>query len=216
MRDLDLEADGAVLLRGAALSFLPELENALSQTPRDRPGVRLQGVAALVSLLEPTGPIGSIVGQRPVRAVLFDKSPTTNWSLGWHQDRTIAVEARHDLHGFAPWTRKAGLLHVEPPFEIIERMTTLRIHLDPVPADNAPLLIVPGSHRLGKIPVNAVQGIVDRLGTAACLAEPGDIWRYATSILHASAAASGDRRRRVLQVDYCSDILPHPLHWAGL
>ena len=30
-------------------------------------------------------------------------------------------------------------------------MVTLRVHLDPVPATNAPLLIAPGSHKLGRI-----------------------------------------------------------------
>jgi hypothetical protein len=31
-------------------------------------------------------------------------------------------------------------------------MVTLRIHLDDTPAANAPLLIAPGSHALGKVP----------------------------------------------------------------
>ncbi|WP_202900669.1 hypothetical protein [Sphingomonas phyllosphaerae] len=38
----------------------------------------------------------------------------------------------------------------------------------------------------------------------------------ATPILHASAAAQGNRRRRVLQVDYAAIALPQPLVWLGL
>lgn len=67
---------------------------------------------------------------RPVRAILFDKTPVTNWGLAWHQDRTIAVSTRHEMPGYGPWSLKAGLQHVEPPFDVIESMLTLRIHLD--------------------------------------------------------------------------------------
>jgi ectoine hydroxylase-related dioxygenase (phytanoyl-CoA dioxygenase family) len=99
---------------------------------------------------------------------------------------------------------------------VIEAMVTLRIHLDPVPADNAPLLIVPGSHRLGRIAAPDITATVERCGTAACLAERGDVWSYATPILHASAASTGYARRRVLQVDYAAGALTAPLAWLGL
>ena len=89
---------------------------------------------------------------RPVRAILFDKTPSTNWGLPWHQDRTIVVTRRVEVEGFGPWTVKRGLLHVAPPFDLLAGMVTLRIHLDPVPETNAPLLIAPGSHRLEQIP----------------------------------------------------------------
>jgi len=29
---------------------------------------------------------------RLVRALFFDKTPERNWSVGWHQDRTVALE----------------------------------------------------------------------------------------------------------------------------
>lgn len=189
---------------------------------RERAGVRLHGIAALSALLATDSKTGALATMRigkdahPVRAVLFDKTPATNWALGWHQDRTIAVRARHDLPGWGPWSTKAGIEHVEPPFAIIERMVTLRIHLDPVPLDNAPLLIAPGSHRLGRIPEREIDSVVARCGTVTCLAERGDVWVYATPIVHASAASNGHARRRVLQVDYAAEPLPPPLEWLGL
>jgi ectoine hydroxylase-related dioxygenase (phytanoyl-CoA dioxygenase family) len=151
-----------------------------------------------------------------VRAILFDKSEATNWALGWHQDRTIAVRARADIPGYGPWSVKAGRLHVEPPFALIEAMLTIRIHLDAVDDANAPLLIAPGSHRLGRIPEPEIDATVTRCGTTTCLAERGDIWLYATPILHASAAATAPRHRRVLQVDYSADDLAAPLDWLGI
>jgi ectoine hydroxylase-related dioxygenase (phytanoyl-CoA dioxygenase family) len=95
-------------------------------------------------------------------------------------------------------------------------MVTLRVHLDPVPATNAPLLIAPGSHRLGLIPETYTPHVVRQCGTFACLADAGDIWIYATPILHASEAALKPARRRVLQVDYAIGELPGGLKWLGV
>lgn len=105
---------------------------------------------------------------------------------------------------------------MEPPFALIEAMRTMRIHLDPVPQDNAPLLIAPGSHRLGRIPESELAAVVERCGTACCLADTGDVWLYATPIVHASAASSGAGRRRVLQVDFAGEALPPGLEWLGV
>ncbi|WP_294395148.1 phytanoyl-CoA dioxygenase family protein [uncultured Sphingomonas sp.] len=92
-----------------------------------------------------------------MRAILFDKTAETNWSLAWHQDRTICVRRRIDVDGFGPWTIKGGMQHVAPPFDLLTRMVTLRVHMDDVPATNAPLLIAPASHTDGRIAVNAVR-----------------------------------------------------------
>jgi ectoine hydroxylase-related dioxygenase (phytanoyl-CoA dioxygenase family) len=126
------------------------------------------------------------------------------------------VQARAEVPGYGPWSIKAGMQHVEPPFALIEAMRTLRIHFDAVDADNAPLLIAPGSHRVGRIPEAEIDAIAARCGTRACLAERGDIWTYATAILHASAAAAQPRHRRVLQFDCSPDALPTPLKWLGV
>ncbi len=177
---------GAVRLEAAAADQLDEIEAALAEQPSGRAGVRLRGIAALDGLLAAMGPIGARIepfaGERArrVRAILFDKSASANWSLAWHQDRTICVRARRDVAGFGPWTVKAGMLHVAPPFALLERMVTIRIHLDDVPEDNAPLLIAPGSHRLGLVREDAIGAAVAACGTYACLAETGDIWVYAT------------------------------------
>ncbi len=45
----------------------------------------------------------------------------------------------------------------------------------------------------------------------ACLAASGDVWAYATPILHASRRSTSKGPRRVLQVDYSAERLPDPL-----
>ncbi|MDB5707965.1 MAG: phytanoyl-CoA dioxygenase [Sphingomonas bacterium] len=219
---LTIEHHGAALYPGAALSILDDLEAALAGLPADQAGVRLHGIPGLAALLDGTGVIGRLVADRQgensraVRAILFDKSATANWALGWHQDRTIAVRERVDTKGFGPWSVKVGITHVEPPFALLETMLTMRIHLDPVPDSNAPLLIAPGSHRLGRIAERDIDASVARCGTFACTADRGDTWIYATPILHASARAVRPQHRRVLQVDFCAQALPPGLDWLGI
>jgi hypothetical protein len=120
------------------------------------------------------------------------------------------------LPGFGPWSIKAGVVHVEPPFEIMAGMITIRAHLDDCDVDNAPLLIVPGSHRFGRVPAGQTAEMARRLGHAVCRARAGDTWVYATSIIHASERARVPGQRRVLQVDYADRQLPGGLEWLGI
>ncbi len=213
---------GAQLFERACASLIPEILHALEAETLDRPGVRLTSRAAAMPILGADGVLGRIAataigaGARPVRAILFDKSEQTNWSLAWHQDRTIAVKHRLAVEGFGPWTVKAGMQHVAPPFDLLSRMVTLRAHLDDVPADNAPLLIAPGSHCAGRVSEDSIDAVVRQCGVMACLANAGDVWLYATPILHASERAARPTRRRVLQVDYAAEDLPGGLEWLGV
>lgn len=220
---LSLKVDGAELAKSAiAPDVLKMITDALSDQPADQAGIRLFGVEALRPFIEPNGAVGRLAARKmkgppqAVRAILFDKTPSTNWSLAWHQDRVIAVQDRIEVTGFGPWSRKHGALHVAPPFEVLSRMITLRLHLNPVPETNAPLLIAPGSHTRGRIAESDVPTVVEECGVVACLAEAGDAWLYATPILHASEAAAIPEHRRVLQVDFAVDPLPGGLRWLGV
>lgn len=204
------------------MPFLVELRAVFDLLPKDQAGLRIKGVPELQPFFVSDGALGSIAASvlgtrgRAVRAILFDKTPRSNWSLAWHQDRTICVKQRIDVEGFGPWTTKGGMQHVAPPFEVLARMVTLRAHLDDVPANNAPLLVAPGSHTAGRVPVGEIDQVVRRCGTRACLAGAGDVWLYATPILHASDAATMPVHRRVLQVDFASGELPGGLEWHGI
>jgi len=220
--DFDFAIDGAQVFSGALMTCMAELEAALAGLPTDEVGTRIHDIEALKPLLANDGCIGAVAASilgtqsKPVRAILFNKSAETNWSLAWHQDRTICVKEKRKVPGFGPWTVKRGMHHVAPPFELLERMVTLRAHLDDVPASNAPLLIASGSHTRGRIPVREVEAIVRACATRTCLAEAGDIWLYSTPILHASGAAKEPSSRRVLQVDFAAEWLPDGLEWLGV
>lgn len=222
-QELALARDGAEYVKGVLdQADVADLEQTLPSSGSALASRRIFAAPALDRWLGPTGRVGALVAARlgeharPVRALLLDKLSHSNWSLGWHQDRVIAVKARRQVAGFTHWTRKGGVLHVEPPFDLLARMLTARIHLDDVERSNAPLEIARGSHRLGRVPERDIAGVVGRCGVMACLARAGDVWLYSTAILHKSEAAVRPARRRVLQVDYCADELPGGLEWKGV
>lgn len=221
-RATDFASYGAQLFKGALNPCIDVLEAALSTLSQKEAGLRLHGIEGLAPSLTIDGCIGAVAASvlgataRPVRAILFNKSPETNWSLAWHQDRTICVREKREAPGFGPWTVKSGMVHVAPPFDLLTRMVTLRAHLDDVPATNAPLLIAPGSHKYGRVAVEDVEKVIEVCGSVSCVAEAGDVWLYATPILHASEAASLPTSRRVLQVDFAAEELPFGLEWLGV
>lgn len=211
-----LAADGC---RHFARAAAPALVAALAEhcAEAGKPGARLAcngdvvrtALSALLPVAERCRP-----GARPVRAVLFDKSEAGNWGVPWHQDRTVAVQRRIDTAGFGPWSVKSGVVHVEPPFALLARMVTLRLHLDDCPADNAPLHVALGSHR-ARIAATYAAALAAARPQVTCLASAGDIWAYATPIVHMSDRALRPSRRRVLQVDFSPDDLPGGMEWSS-
>ena len=207
--------DGALRIGG--LFDSPRLET-LTTFDVMGPGVRLQDARLAAAIAPATAAASILLGgsARPVRAVLFDKTAEANWLVAWHQDRTIPVRERIEAPGFGPWSRKDGILHVMPPVAVLEQMATLRIHIDPVGPENAPLRAALGSHRIGLVPAAEAAKTAEAMPCPVCLAEAGDVWAYSTPILHASDRAAVPTRRRVLQVDFAVDELPGGLEWAGV
>lgn len=147
-----------------------------------------------------------------VRALWFDKPPSANWFVPWHQDRTVAVRSRTTVQGFSGWTRKEGVWHVLAPPEVLERMITLRIHLDDADAENGALQVVPGTHKYGHFAVDGEAG--RRVTPAVTLSvRAGDIVAMKPLLLHSSNRSGDHRPRRVLHLEFASDPLPDGLQW---
>ncbi|WP_051382930.1 phytanoyl-CoA dioxygenase family protein [Gloeobacter kilaueensis] len=148
-----------------------------------------------------------------VRSLLFDKTPRANWKVCWHQDRTIALKRRIDVAGFGPWSRKAGVVHAHAPKAILERMLTLRLHLDDSTALNGPLRVLPGSHRSGCLDWQTVQHWQATETAITCLVPRGGALLMQPLLLHASSAAHLPHHRRVIQIEFAADELPGGLEW---
>ena len=84
-----------------------------------------------------------------ISRLYFNKNADRNWSVPWHQDKTIAVKQKAIATGYKNWTVKQGVTHVQPPIGVLAKITTIRIALDDTNAKNGGLKIIPQSHNLG-------------------------------------------------------------------
>lgn len=150
----------------------------------------------------------------PVRAIYFDKSAEANWLVAWHQDLTIAVGHKTEMAGYGPWSVKNGLVHVPPPVELLERMLTIRLHLDDADAENGALQVIPGTHLLGRLNAEAIQKSRQDRAAVLCTAKSGDALLMRPLLLHASGRTISHRRRRVLHLEYACERLPAGLEWC--
>lgn len=150
-----------------------------------------------------------------VRGILFDKTPDANWKVAWHQDLTIAVRERREVEGFGPWSEKAGVVHVQPPAAVLERMVTVRLHLDPCGPENGPVQVIPGSHREGRLAADDVQQQrAARDAVPACVGA-GGVLLMRPLLLHASSPSTAPAHRRVIHLDFAADALPGGVEWHG-
>jgi ectoine hydroxylase-related dioxygenase (phytanoyl-CoA dioxygenase family) len=182
------------------------VRNLLTLSPAVR---QLAGSPEVRRVVEPL--LGA--GARVVRAILFDKTAGANWKVAWHQDLSIAVRERIDVPGFGPWSVKAGVVHVQPPRAILERMVTLRLHLDDCSIDNGPLEVIPGSHRAGVLSPAQVEEWRRRVPPVACCVPAGGAMLMRPLLLHASSSATVPGHRRVIHLEWSADELPEGLEW---
>jgi ectoine hydroxylase-related dioxygenase (phytanoyl-CoA dioxygenase family) len=149
-----------------------------------------------------------------VRAILFDKTQGANWALGFHQDTTIAVAERVETPGFGPWSIKDGVVHVQPPAEVLARMVTVRVHLDDADASNGALAVIPGSHRFGLLETDAIREMVGQGRQVSCDVHEGDAVVMRPLLLHGSPRATREAHRRVMHLEFAANELPGQLRWA--
>ncbi|HEX8393307.1 MAG TPA: phytanoyl-CoA dioxygenase family protein [Longimicrobium sp.] len=200
------EVDGpeAIRRRGTVHA----VRNLLEVVPAVRALARSPAVRALV---EP------VLGAEcfAVRGILFDKTPDANWKVAWHQDLTIAVAEEREVDGFGPWSRKAGIPHVQPPAAVLENMLTVRVHLDPCGIENGPVQVIAGSHRHGRLAPDQVDAWRDREPAVPCTCGVGGALVMRPLLLHASSPSTVPGHRRVVHLEFGAGGLPGGLDWHG-
>jgi len=214
--------DGVAIIAGAVDAGEVEIcRSGFAGLDPAVPGQRVFSLtAAMASLVAPEGALGRMASAllgaeaRPARILQFDKTVESNWRVPWHQDRVIAVEQRVEVFGYGPWSEKAGVVHVEPPEELLLGMVALRLHLDDCPVTNGALEVAAGSFKCGRVVTGDIASIVARSVRHVCVARAGDVVAMRGLSIHASAKAAEPSRRRVLHIDYATSPLPAPLRWA--
>jgi len=150
-----------------------------------------------------------------VRGLLFDKTPTANWRVAWHQDVAIATKAQASVDGFGPWTVKAGVPHCHAPARILEQMVAIRVHLEACGPADGPLRVLPGSHASGRLDPGEIEGWKARSVPSLCVAGSGGVVVMRPLLVHASSSAERpDVRRRVVHLEFTAAELPGGLEWA--
>lgn len=150
-----------------------------------------------------------------VRANYFDKTVEANWKVPWHQDLTISVKEKRETEGFSAWTMKAGIGHVQPPVEILEKMTALRFHLDNADETNGALKVITKSHTKGRLSAGEIKKMREANESALCRVKQGDCLIMRPLILHSSSAGTFPKRRRVIHLEFSACGLPNGLEFYG-
>jgi ectoine hydroxylase-related dioxygenase (phytanoyl-CoA dioxygenase family) len=147
-----------------------------------------------------------------VKGTFFNKTQESNWKVAWHQDLTIMVRERREVHGFGPWTVKAGIVHVQPTVDVMSRILAIRLHLDESGEENGPLRVIPGSHRHGRFSAKEVAEW-SRRDSRSCLVPRGGALLMRPLALHASSASLVPKPRRVIHLEFTTDKRPGGLDW---
>ncbi len=149
-----------------------------------------------------------------ISGMWFDKLPTANWQVPWHQDRHLPVHS-FVAHGWGPWTVKDGLPYVEAPEPWASARIAIRLHLDACPIGHGHLTVIPGSHRHGVLAPEHIDALVGRGPVIPLSAEVGDLLILHPLLLHRSSPAYRPGHRRVIHVEWCAMPLPAGGVWAS-
>ena len=201
---------------------ISELINVVEPMLKNCPAAGIRGISQKVSAIQDLSNspnilklVTTILGTeaRLVRSILFNKSPEVNWKVTWHQDLSIAVAEKVNIEGFNSWSVKEGVVHVQPPESILEKMLTVRIHLDAANESNGALWVSPGSHLFGRIPAAQAASVAKKNGESLCSVQAGDVLLFRPLTLHSSRKVSSPNNRRVIHFEFSSAKLPSPLEW---
>lgn len=150
---------------------------------------------------------------RPVKAIFFDKTASSNWYVTWHQDLTIAVKEKIEFPGYGPWSIKDGIPHVQPPASVLERVTAIRIHLDDCSEENGALKFIAGTHKFGKLSSQDFSKLKEANEAICCSAAAGDVIVMSPLIVHSSSKATNPSQRGVLHIEYAAGSLAGGMAW---
>lgn len=147
-----------------------------------------------------------------VRGIFFNKTQSANWKVVWHQDLTISVRERRDAGGFGSWTMKDGVLHVQPPADVMSSMLSVRLHLDESGPDNGPLRVIAGSHKQGRLSAEQVACLKKETAVTCCVPKGGALLMR-PMLLHSSSTCVILEPRRVIHLEFAATELPLGLEW---
>ena len=199
--------------------LLDQIQNAALS--RSKAGIRHamkhRSVADLATDPRLLGMAREILGPSaiPFRATLFDKSPTSNWLVVWHQDTALPLRERYEAPGWGPWSVKDGVTYAHAPTAALEQVVALRLHLDDSTADNGPLRVLPGTHRMGVLSDDQLHDLSAKIPEVVSSVPKGGVLAMRPLIVHASSKSRSEAPRRVLHIEYARHLEIETQRWLA-
>jgi hypothetical protein len=208
-----IEQDGYGILPGIVSRAHVEIvltDLASAKVPRSRAGIRHlmghPGVSRIAHSSDVLGIAGEVLGKGaiPFRATLFDKSPTSNWLVMWHQDTALPLSERRETDGWGPWSVKDGVTYAHAPASALEQVLAVRIHLDDSNLSNGPLRVLPGTHRAGVLTDEEIHELSESVRCVDCPVPKGGLVLMRPLAVHASSKSASNVPRRVIHIEYAA------------
>lgn len=178
-----------------------------SGTRRSRAGIRhalsLSPVTAVAREPQMIELAREVLGSEafPFRATLFDKSPTANWLVVWHQDTALPLRERIDQPGWGPWSIKEGIDYAHAPATALSQVLALRV--------------LPATHTLGVLTDDSIHELAAQIAPVDCVVPKGGVVAMRPLVVHASSKSQIEMPRRVLHIEYAaSESIVRPLQLA--
>ena len=149
---------------------------------------------------------------KSIKSIYFDKPPSANWIVNWHQDLTINLSNKKEVPNYKNWRETNDRTIVQPDRKLLENIFTIRMHLDDCTKENGALRVIEKSHIKGVIEIkewmNNKEGV-----EKICEVKKGGILIMKPLILHASKRTENQKNRRVIHVEFTDQELPNGLNW---
>lgn len=150
-----------------------------------------------------------------IKSIYFDKPPSANWLVNWHQDLTINLKEKLDINGFKNWRVLKDRTVAQPNIDLLENIFTIRIHLDKTTKENGALQVIPKSHRHGIINWQKEKDNW-RVEETICEVDQGGVLLMKPLLLHSSKRTENQKNRRVIHLEFSDKELPLGLNWWEL
>ena len=146
----------------------------------------------------------------PFKATLFEKSPTANWLVAWHQDTALPMDTARVAPGWGPWSKKYGVSYAHAPARALEKVVALRIHLDDSDHSNGSLRVLSRTHEDGVLTDAQLLERAQRIESVDCHTLAGGVVVMRPLLIHASSKATSQKPRSVVHIEYTNSLEIEP------
>jgi hypothetical protein len=144
--------------------------------------------------------------------ILINLRVQNGGGVKYHQDRRIIVDKKIDSKVFNDWFEEKDQLMVRAPTEVLQKIVTIRIHLDDTDITNGSLQVIEGSHKKGIYNPELINLNTDK--EINCDVPRGGIMVMSPLLMHQSLPSTNYLKRRVIHFDVTNISLTEGLCWA--